>query len=134
MRFKHRDGDDAAARISLGPVRDKTDVEDGVFEVDDERDDFDDVVERLVAAGHEPLEESDDEDTEEPDQEDVDGDQDEAAPPRAGDFDEEEIVAMGYDELQSIAVGYDDIPGNASKDALTEALIEQHRAETDDGA
>jgi len=38
---------------------------------------------------------------------------------------------MDRNDLRAIAAEYDDIDGNASADALTEALIKQRRAETE---
>jgi len=124
MQFRHRDGDRAPRAKSLGPVRDTVSVDaDGVFEVDEDRDDYDDLVEALAAAGHEPLDDPDA-------SEDVAEEQDETLP-QAGDFAESEIVEMDYKTKQSIAAQYDGIKGNASGDRLTEALIERRREEAD---
>ena len=122
MKFRHRDGEDAAARISLG-VRDKADIVDGEFEVDPGRDDYDELAERLVELGHEPIDDTDEGG-------DGDGGETEGAPPASA-FGETEIVEMGYRDKQAIASRYDHIPGNASSDELTESLIEQRREEVD---
>lgn len=128
MKFEHADGERAASAISLGPVRDTVKVEAGTFEVDDNRDDFDDVVERLIEAGHTPI--SADTGT---DGQDGDGDEAEAEAevPPASAYSETELVEMDYRELQSIATQYDEINGNASSDELTEALIKQRREEVE---
>lgn len=123
MRFEHRAGEGAPSAISLSAVRDKAAIDgDGVFEVDDSRDDFHEVYESLVAAGHEPLEEPAD---------GADTDERPEDPLQASDFTEEELVKMDRNDLRAIAAEYDDIDGNASTDALTEALIKQCRAETE---
>jgi len=140
MRYQHRDGESATGAVSLTAVRDNVRVDDeGVFKVDEEREDFDDIHERLVEIGHEPLDGGGDEsaggDTETEDDAGDDVDQDGDASPRASDYTESELVEMGYRKLQSIATHYDDVDGSASADALTEALIEQRREEVDgDGA
>jgi len=57
MKFRHPDGADAPDQISLGPVRDSVATDaDGVFEVDEDREDYEDVVERLQEAGHTSVE------------------------------------------------------------------------------
>jgi len=141
MKYQHRDGASATGAVSLSPVRDNARVDaEGVFEVDGEREDFDEVHERLFEAGHEPLDEDqseedgnqngDDADAES----DLDEDKDEAAgrAVAASDFTEEELVEMGRQDLRSIAAHYDDdVDGNASEAELTEALIKKRREETE---
>lgn len=133
MRYQHRDGEAAAGAISLTPVRDTVPIdEDGVFEVDESRDDFDDVHERLVEAGHEPLEDGVQEAGTDAGDGDADTDQNgDGGPPPASEFSETEIVEMGRQELRSIAAQYGDVDGNASGDKLTQDLIEKHREETE---
>ena len=128
MRFEHRDGKRAPRAISLGPVRDKATVEDGVFVVDDDRDDFDAVADRLEAAGHKPLgEESSSDPVEEAD----DGQEEDV--PLASEFDEQQLVDdLDYREKQAIASQYDHISGNAGEEKHTEELIKQRREEVED--
>ena len=119
-RFRHRDADRRPPNtISIGPVRDKASVDDdGMFAVDPGRDDYEAVVERLVAAGHDLVGEG---------ERDTGANESDAA--RASDHSEDELVAMGRNELRTIATHYDDVNGNASADKLTEELIAKRRAE-----
>jgi hypothetical protein len=133
MKFEHRDGADAPPLISLGPVRDKAEIVDGEFKVDDDRDDLDDVVERLTAAGHTPIDAEDRADSEQSPDSDADANSDtDEGPPPASAFSEDTLVELGYDDLRAIATQYDHINGNASQDSLVEALIEQRRDEVDE--
>ena len=131
MRFEHRDGEKARSAISLGPVRDTVPVVDGVFEVSDERDDIEDVLERLTEAGHTPLEDTataDDAVKDDPEADDA-----EADIPEAGEFSEQQLVEqLDYREKQTIAKQYDGIDGSASDEKLTEELIKQRREEVDE--
>lgn len=128
MRFEHRDGEKARSAVSLGPVRDTVPVVGGVFEVDDDREDFDDVRDRLEAAGHTPIDAPRDEAIKDADAGDETADEDEI--PKAGDFDEEQLVdQLDYREKQAIAKQYDDIDGSASEPQITEELIKQRREE-----
>jgi len=139
MKYKHRDGASATGAVSLSPIRDNARVDaEGVFEVDGEREDFDEVHERLFEAGHEPLDEDQSEDDADQDGDDTDDESDldegEAAgrAVEASDFTEEELVEMGRQDLRSIAAHYDDdVDGNASEAELTEALIKKRREETE---
>jgi len=128
MKFRHRDAPNAAAgSVSFG-VRDSVPIdEDDAFEVDEGREDFEDVYDRLVEAGHDPLDSDTDDDTEN----DGDGAGD-SDPPQASDFTEDELVEMDRSALRPIAAHYDDVDGNASGDELTEALIQKRREEVDD--
>lgn len=141
MRYQHRDGEEAHA-FSLTAVRDTVRPDaDGVFAVDEDRPDFDEVHARLVEEGHEPLDADDgDEDAAEAedgtgdesgDDQDGAGDDAEGDPLRASDWTETELVEMGRQELRSIAAHYDDVDGNGSADALTEDLIAKRREEAD---
>jgi hypothetical protein len=126
--FKHRDGERATGAISLSPVRDSVPIdEDGHFEVDPDRDDYDDVVKRLEEAGHDRLEDDDGDREDSADQDNADEEH-----PQASDYTEEDLVEMGRDGLRSIASHYEDINGNASGDKLTEELITKRREEVSD--
>jgi len=134
VTFKHRDGERATGAISLSAVRDSVPIdEDGHFEVDADRDDYDDVVDRLEDAGHERLEDDDGDQEDSADQDDVDGEADEGDTeeehPQASNYTEQELVEMGRDGLRSTASHYEDINGNASGDKLTEELIKKRREE-----
>ena len=136
MEFEHRDGGDGTGAVSLSPVRDNAPVDaDGVFEVDEGREDFDDVHERLVEAGHTPIDGSSDADGADEDAAEADDSAQEAQEDlvelAVSDYTEEDLVEMGRDELRSIAAQYDDINGNASGDKLTEDLIAKRREEVD---
>ncbi|MCU4743470.1 hypothetical protein [Natronoglomus mannanivorans] len=142
MKFQHTDGELAPRRKSLNDGR-QVFVEDGVFEVDPCSDALRD---RLVEAGHEPLEESpadtavkddvqkDDADADaDTDDADEDDEEEEEKLPTAGDYDEETLVnGLDYNEKQELASQYDHIAGNASAEKLTEELIKQRREEVDD--
>jgi len=136
MEYEHRDGEAAPGAVSLSPVRDNAPVDaDGVFEVDEEREDFDDVHERLVEAGHTPIDGSSDADGVDEDAAEADNsaqeDQEDLLELQASDYTEEDLVEMSRDELRPIAAQYDDINGNASGDKLTEDLIAKRREEVD---
>jgi len=142
MRYKHRDGETATGAVTLTPVRDNAAVdENGVFEVDEDREDFDEVHERLIDAGHEPLEGGEDESEAatngsendgDDENEKADGEEEEDAEVlQASDFTETELVEMDRQDLRSIAAHYDDINGNASAEKLTEKLIQKRREETE---
>jgi len=145
MRYQHRDGEAGTGAVSLTAVRDKARVDsDGTFTVDEDRDDFEDVHESLVNAGHQPIDDAGDDVDDEGASVDTGTDEDvetetetdgeveaEADTRRASDYSETELVEMGRNELRAIAAGYDDVDGNASADALTEALIEKRREEVD---
>lgn len=128
MRYEHRDAPDVAAGVvSLGPVRDDASIdEEGTFEVDGDREDFEELHERLLEAGHEPLDGDDSGhggDTE-------DDAEEGAAGLELTELTEQEIVEdLGYNEKQALGAEYDHIDGSASDDKLTEQLIEQLREE-----
>jgi len=132
MEYEHRDGEAAPGAVSLSPVRDNAPVDaDGVFEVDEEREDFDDVHERLVEAGHAPIDNTSDANAADEADGSAQDDQEDGFELQASDYTEEELVEMGRDELRSIAAQYDEINGNASGDKLTEDLIAIRREEVD---
>jgi hypothetical protein len=56
---------------------------------------------------------------------DPEGEGSEDAPPEPdmSEYDEDDIVGMGYREMQSLASRFDDIKGNASEGKLEEELI-----------
>lgn len=128
MRYQHRDGAAVTARvISVGPVRDDAPIDDdGTFAVDEGREDFAEVHERLLDAGHEPLE---------GDGGAQDGGVETARELALSELTEQAIVEeLDYDELQSIATQFDDVDGSASTEALQEALIEKLREEQEGDA
>jgi hypothetical protein len=131
MKFHHRDGEDAAGQ-AYGTARPRTYVnDDGTFEVDDPDEGQ---VESLVEFGHEPVTAADESAAETESNDDKTDDEDEGDDQdalKASDYTETELVEMGYRDLQSIATHYDDVDGSASADALTEALIEKRREETE---
>ena len=136
MEYEHRDGEAAPGAVSLSPVRDNVPVDaDGVFEVDEGREDVDDVHDRLVEAGHAPIDDTSDADGADEDAAESSAsaqeDQEDLVELAASNYTEEALVEMGRDELRSIAAQYDDINGNASGDKLTEDLIAKRREEVD---
>lgn len=130
MKFEHCDGEDAPARITYG-LRDKAEIEDGVFTVDDDRDDLEELIDRLTEAGHEPLDDAGDQEDVSDEGDDTDEDND-VDVPSVSEYSEQQLVEdLDYREKQALAGQYDDINGNASDEKLTEELIKQRRKEVD---
>ena len=110
MIFEHRDGTDSAATMSFG-IRDEVPIENGTFEVSDERTEL---IERLIELGHTPQGESEPEEEEK-----AEGD--------LTQFTEEDLVTASYDQLRSLATQFEDIDGRWGKDKLEEELILKRR-------
>ncbi len=126
MQFKHAradaDGRSPPEFVGLSRRREAAVADSGEFTVPDDLDGYDAVVERFIAAGHEPLGDTGDDGA---DGADADG------PPPAVAFTESELVAMDRNGLRALAAQYEHINGNASGDKLTEELIAQRRREGD---
>lgn len=118
MIFEHRDGTDSAATMSFG-IRDEVPIENGTFEVSDERTEL---IERLKELGHTPQGEG------EPKKgEPETGEPEEKAEADLTQFSEEDLVTASYDQLRSLATQFEDIDGRWGKDKLEESLILKRR-------